>query len=83
MIQLVMKQYEYKTSLLLAKATLSKRLETGKVEKELNRYGQDGWELVSCVPALPCWGAEGGILVVMKREIGGGQQQKKLFSSNW
>lgn len=45
------------------------RLDVGKIDKYLNPYGVEGWELVSAIAAHPSWGLDGGVVCLMKRCI--------------
>ena len=64
-----MKKFEYKASLICGKGFFSatKKLDVGKIEKEMNRLGAEGWELVASKQAMPGWGLQDGLLCIFKR----------------
>ena len=62
-----MKTFEYKTVLISGHGIFGKRIDRAKIDKELNKYGAEGWEVVASKIATKEWGIDKGILVVLKR----------------
>ena len=63
-------KFEYKVVLLSGEDTIrSTQISTGKIEKELNKLGKDGWEMVASKASESGWGVKRGILCIFKREV--------------
>lgn len=74
-----MKRYEYRTVLVSGKSAFGRSLETSKFDRELNKLGSEGWELVESKAALPGWGADMGVLFVLKRCVSSMQAKKNVL----
>jgi len=62
-----MKRFEYKTVVLSGKGIVTTRLDAGIIDKTLNKYGEEGWELVSVKIGIQGFGVSNGVLCVFKR----------------
>ena len=65
-----MERWEYKTLQFPVKGFMGGILELDKFDLELNRMGNEGWELVACFDTNYGQGASRFVLAVMKRKIG-------------
>ncbi|GGH27378.1 DUF4177 domain-containing protein [Paenibacillus segetis] len=59
--------WEYKTIKLKTGGFMGGKLDEMEFESELNRYGQDGWEVVSCFDTSYGQGTSREVIVVFKR----------------
>ena len=65
-----MKYFEYKTVLVSVKGLFNRRMDTSKIDKQLNELGSQGWELVASKSSMPGWGNDAeGIVCIFKRCI--------------
>lgn len=64
-----MEQWEYKTLKYRTGGFLGGNVKQENFEEELNRYGMDGWELVSCFDTSISSGQSRDIIVVFKRKV--------------
>jgi hypothetical protein len=62
-----MVQWEYKTVKFKTGGFLGGILEEQEFDRELNQYGEQGWELVSCFDTSQSQGASREVIVVFKR----------------
>ncbi|WIV20340.1 DUF4177 domain-containing protein [Paenibacillus polygoni] len=62
-----MEQWEYKTMKYKTGGFLGGKVDTEEFEQELNEYGLDGWEIVSCFDTSISQGASKDVIVVFKR----------------
>ena len=64
-----MKKWEYKTVLVCGMNffAMRKKLDVYKIDKVLNKMGEEGWELVTSKTASQGWGVQDGILCIFKR----------------
>jgi len=62
-----MEQWEYKTLKFMTGGFFGGKVDEEELELELNRYGADGWELVSTFDTSQSQGASREIIVVFKR----------------
>ncbi|MCL2846641.1 MAG: DUF4177 domain-containing protein [Firmicutes bacterium] len=62
-----MAKFEYKTVLINVMSLYGKRIDTARMDKELNKLGAEGWELVASKSSQPGWGNDKGIVCVFKR----------------
>lgn len=65
----MMKKFEYKTITMDAEGIFGGKINNEKLEKELNRLGSEGWELVSTVTSSVTYGKTAYIVSVFKREL--------------
>ncbi|WP_410769405.1 DUF4177 domain-containing protein [Fontibacillus sp. BL9] len=63
-----MEQWEYKTMKYKTGGFLGGKVDTEEFELELNRYGLDGWELVSCFDTSLSQGQSRDVIVIFKRK---------------
>lgn len=66
-----MDKFEYKTEEFELKKRLfgSAEINTKKLDDLMNKFGADGWELVSYTPVAEIYGRSDSLLLVFKREI--------------
>ena len=64
-----MAAYEYKTEVLTSMVGRDK-LRVGDLEDTLQKYGADGWELVSLTMDADLRGSRDGHLLIFKRQTG-------------
>ncbi|MBD3922181.1 DUF4177 domain-containing protein [Paenibacillus sp. PR3] len=62
-----MEQWEYKTLKFRIGGFLGGKLDSDEFESELNVYGSDGWELVSCFDTSMGQGTSRDVIAVLKR----------------
>jgi hypothetical protein len=62
-----MEQWEYTTFKYKTGGFLGGKIDSEEFESELNQYGSDGWELVSCFDTAMSQGASRDIIVIFKR----------------
>lgn len=62
-----MEQWEYKTMKFKTGGFLGGKVDTEELEVELNRYGSEGWELVSCFDTSLSQGQSREVIVIFKR----------------
>ena len=63
-------RWEYLTFQIKVKGIiLDSTVSENKLQKQLNAYGNDGWELVSTSGIKADAGAQGGFVCVMKRQL--------------
>jgi len=77
------KKWEYKSMLISGHGIWGARIDCAKIDKILNKLGEEGWELVASKIATPEWGVHKGILCVFKRCVGSQLLRKhvKLFDN--
>ncbi|WP_433943005.1 DUF4177 domain-containing protein [Paenibacillus sp. SN-8-1] len=63
-----MEPWEYRTIKFKTGGFLGGKIDEQKFQEELNGYGQEGWELVSCFDTSQYEGASRDIIVVFKRK---------------
>ena len=63
-------RWEYKTLQFGVKGMMGGILDLGQFEGELNRMGNDGWELVTCFDTNYGQGASRYVMAVFKRKVG-------------
>ncbi|MDF2716895.1 MAG: hypothetical protein K0R28_3820 [Paenibacillus sp.] len=63
-----MEQWEYKTFKYQTGGFLGGKVDPEEFEAELNRYGSQGWELVSCFDTAISQGQSRDVIVVFKRK---------------
>ncbi|HHU78035.1 MAG: DUF4177 domain-containing protein [Caldicoprobacterales bacterium] len=64
-----MNNWEYKTLQFDTKGFSGGILDVESFNETLNRYGSNGWELVSCFGTNQSYGASRYILAVLKRQV--------------
>lgn len=64
-----MTKWEYKTIKVMTGGFMGGKLDESELEHELNRYGQDGWEVVSCFDTSYGQGTTREVIVVFKRPV--------------
>lgn len=64
----IMKRFEYKTVKIKLKGTWNPKFDIADIDKELNKMGSQGWELVS-VESRDMGGTPYGYFYTFKREI--------------
>jgi hypothetical protein len=69
MEEIYMEKFEYKTIFTDAKGVLGGKVDQYAFERALNEMGQQGWELVSSVPAAQSYGSTRWIISIFKRRI--------------
>ncbi|MFC5472301.1 DUF4177 domain-containing protein [Cohnella suwonensis] len=62
-----MEQWEYRTIKYKTGGFLGGKVDAEELEDELNQYGSEGWELVSCFDTSMSQGASRDIVIVFKR----------------
>lgn len=62
-----MEQWEYKTLKFKTGGFLGGKLDPDEFEAELNMYGSDGWELISCFDTNIEQGSSRDVIAVFKR----------------
>ena len=63
-----MKYFEYRTILVSVKGIFNRKMDTSRIDRELNELGAQGWELVASKSSMPGWGNAGeGIVCIFKR----------------
>lgn len=60
-------QWEYKTIKFKTGGFLGGKVDEIEFEEELNQYGEEGWELVSCFDTSMGQGTSRDVIVVFKR----------------
>lgn len=63
-----MKKYEYKVIKTKPEGFWNPKVEPDKMIDEINRLGQDGWELVSALDTNVSYGQTNEIIMFFKRE---------------
>lgn len=63
-----MEQWEYKTLKVKSGGFLGGKVDTEKLQEEMNQLGREGWELVSCFDTSMGEGASREIISVFKRK---------------
>jgi hypothetical protein len=63
------RRFEYRSVMLEPGGFLGGKVDQTKFEAELNRMGQDGWELVSAFDTNQSYGATRFVVAVFKREV--------------
>lgn len=63
-----MDQWEYTTLNFKIGGFLSAKIDQEKFEAELNRYGSQGWEMVSCFDMNDAQGQSKNVMVLFKRK---------------
>lgn len=64
-----MKKYEYKTLEVIVKGKIKSYIDFDGYSENLNKLGQEGWELVNTFPLAYASGASYSIISVLKREV--------------
>lgn len=64
-----MDKWEYKTLSFDVKGFFGGIFDTERFQNEINKYGTDGWELISCFDTSFVQGGSRCIIAVMKRKI--------------
>jgi len=62
-----MEKWEYTSIKFETKGVLGGILEEKPFENELNRLGEQGWELVACFPTAEAYGRSREVVAVFKR----------------
>lgn len=65
-----MEQWEYKTIKYKTGGFLGGKVDPEQFEHELNQYGFEGWELVSCFDTNLSQGQSRDVIIVFKRRRG-------------
>ena len=63
-----MEKFEYKVVTFDTKGFWGGTVETRQIEEQLNRLGDDGWEMVSGTSTNQSYGASKSIVCIFKRE---------------
>ena len=63
-----MEKFEYKVVTFDTKGFWGGTVETRQIEEQLNRLGDDGWEMVSCTSTNQSYGASKSIVCIFKGE---------------
>ncbi|MDV0445146.1 hypothetical protein MmiAt1_07030 [Methanimicrococcus sp. At1] len=64
-----MSKWEYKTVTFETTGLWGGSLNVSNFDNEVNKYGQDGWEMVSCFATHQAQGKSSAVFAVFKREI--------------
>jgi len=64
-----MDKWEYKTLSFETKGFFGGKLQTEEVDKQLNTYGIQGWEAVSCFDTNQDYGSSRYVFVLLKRRL--------------
>lgn len=62
------KRFEYKTVEVKSKSVWTNEVPTDEIDETLNKYGQDGWELVA-IKVISSMGTSLSSLYTFKREL--------------
>lgn len=63
------KTFEYKTVKIGSKGFWSAEIDADEIDKTLNEYGQQGWELISVIKQLPPNGSAWSLQYTFKRQL--------------
>ena len=63
-----MEKFEYKVVVYDTKGVWGGSVEGNQLENELNKYGNDGWEMVSCTSSNESFGSSKSIVCIFKRK---------------
>ncbi|MCE9596282.1 MAG: DUF4177 domain-containing protein [Planctomycetes bacterium] len=66
---MIQRRFEYRSVILKSGGFLGGNVDQEEFERELNRMGQDGWELVSVFDTNQGHGTTRFIVAVFKREV--------------
>ena len=61
------KYFEYKTVLIEGRLFLTRSIDFSKINREMDKHGKEGWELVNVHQADQTWGSSKGLLCHFKR----------------
>lgn len=62
-----MEKYEYKTFIYDTKGFWGGTVDQNEFQKELNAFGDDGWELVNSISTTQSYGSSKSIVCILKR----------------
>lgn len=62
-----MQKWEYKTLKIKTHGFFGGKIDEEDLEAQLNEYGEDGWEVVSCFDTNQSEGSSLNVVIVMKR----------------
>lgn len=65
-----MDKYEYKTFRYDTKGLWGGKVETDQFEMALNRFGDDGWKMVSSFTTAQSYGSSRSVICIFKRKKG-------------
>ncbi len=63
-----MEKFEYKVITFDTKGIFGGNVETVQIENQLNLFGNDGWEMVSCTSTNQSYGASKSLVCIFKRK---------------
>lgn len=64
-----MKRFEYKTIEIKPKGTFRSKIDLTEIDKTLNKYGMEGWELITVEDKNFGYGSTECFYFIFKREI--------------
>ena len=63
-----MNRYEYKVVAYDTKGLFGGKIDSEDFESQLNRLGDEGWEMVSCTSSNQSYGSSKSIVCIFKRQ---------------
>ena len=64
----MMDKYEYKVIAYDTKGLFGGKVDSRELESQLNQFGNDGWEMVSCTSSNQSYGSSKSIVFIFKRK---------------
>ncbi len=64
-----MEKFEYKVAVYDTKGFWGGNVEVLAIENQLNQFGNDGWEMISCTSTNQSYGASKSIVCIFKRKM--------------
>ena len=63
-----MKKYEYKVFTYDTKGVFGGKIDIRELESQLNKFGNEGWEMVSSTSSNQSYGSSKSLVYIFKRE---------------
>lgn len=63
-----MKKYEYKVFAYDTKGVFGGKIDKRELESQLNKFGNEGWEMVSSTSSNQSYGSSKSLVYIFKRE---------------
>ena len=63
-----MKKYEYKVYTYDTKGVFGGKIDIRELESQLNKFGNEGWEMVSSTSSNQSYGSSKSLVYIFKRE---------------
>ena len=64
----MMDKYEYKVYTYDTKGMFGGKLDKTDLESQLNKFGNEGWEMISCTSSNQSYGSTKSIVFIFKRK---------------